>query len=756
MHKSGPGSLTALLLLFGNAPSPAADAPPAQAEQVRIDLIRLPFERFAGEISGRDFFFRLPEHIVARAGSELDVLVRFSPQFAPLVLGMAASVNGRELSREGMDAAAPAGTNELALRLRAVVPAELLGAGWNRVSLLWLPRQTGVANRALLKSTSWVIWKLESQVTVAYERLPLFPELLRFPETLAEEKLLHPGMAGPEAAPTVEVLLPGERRDVHLRAAAVLGARLGQVGYLSDQDCRVGRIENEARLATGRNVVLVGRADELGDVSSFTNIAGKVAALRPGQGLLAETIAGNYPAQRRLLLVTGGDDAGVEKAILTLGDAGALASAPPNPAAIETEPKLSLATEAAARPSGEFLKLKSSGWNLRSLRGYYGEESFSGWRLPPGFDLSSGGLNLLFSHSPSLTNSLLEVLVNGERVGSVSLLPENASPAEAKIPLPKGLAGRDPMLLTFRASLEPAGTEGEQPAGEQAWVTISGDSALETAAATAKIHGLNQIGRVLLRDCFLRRAAFLLPASASLEEAQMLFDLAMNLGRNLPSSPVLWPEACSYGSATPPSPLRLRGRAVLLLGSAGQWNSALPPGARLPVELAPNETGIVRMQGRHSRIADFEPSLMFVQLTPSPWSVEETMLVAGGWRDFATPALKQLLVQAAPAGVMFGNLCAMDANGRAAAYDTRQPSAESFAERIQRRIPAGLSVAETNLRLHDQELRGQQSARVNRLMMYACGVLLLLFVGVRLALLWDRERSRRKSMQEENPAPSTP
>jgi len=41
-------------------------------------------------------------------------------------------------------------------------------------------------------------------------------------------------------------------------------------------------------------------------------------------------------------------------------------------------------------------------------------------------------------------------------------------------------------------------------------------------------------------------------------------------------------------------------------------------------------------------------------------------------------------------------------------------------------------------------------------MMYACGVLLLLFVGVRLALLWDRERSRRKSMQEESPAPSTP
>jgi len=189
MHKSGLGLLTVLLLLFGNAPLPAADVPTAQAEQARIDLIRLPFERFSGDISGRDFFFRLPEHIVARAGSELDVVARFSPQFAPLVSGMAASVNGRELLREGMDAVVPAGTNELALRLRVAVPAELLGAGWNRVSLLWLPRQTGVANRALLKSTSWAIWKIDSQVTVAYERLPLFPELLRFPETLAEEKL---------------------------------------------------------------------------------------------------------------------------------------------------------------------------------------------------------------------------------------------------------------------------------------------------------------------------------------------------------------------------------------------------------------------------------------------------------------------------------------------------------------------------------------------------------------------------------------
>jgi hypothetical protein len=65
-------------------------------------------------------------------------------------------------------------------------------------------------------------------------------------------------------------------------------------------------------------------------------------------------------------------------------------------------------------------------------------------------------------------------------------------------------------------------------------------------------------------------------------------------------------------------------------------------------------------------------------------------------------------------------------------------------------------VADTNLRLLEEELRAQQSARFNRLMMYACGILLLLFVGVRLVLLWDRERSRRKSILEENPAPSTP
>src|SRR5258708_33873119 len=132
-----------------------------------------------------------------------------------------------------MDAVVPAGTNELALRLRVAVPAELLGAGWNRVSARWLPPQTSAANRALLKSNSWAIWKIDSQVTVAYERLPLFPELLRFPETLAEEKLLHPGAAGPKASPTVEVLLPGQRRDVHLRAAAVLVARLGLVGHLA-------------------------------------------------------------------------------------------------------------------------------------------------------------------------------------------------------------------------------------------------------------------------------------------------------------------------------------------------------------------------------------------------------------------------------------------------------------------------------------------------------------------------------------------
>jgi Bacterial cellulose synthase subunit len=616
-------------------------APGRVTSVVNCNLIGVPFERFPGETTSKDFFIQLPEHIRIQPGSELNLMLQHSPRFE--ASGIMLAVNGRRILTTNFDLAIRSGATNIVLPLRATVPPESLAAGWNRISLEWsLPQ---AASREVLRSAAWSIWRFDSHLKVVYQRVPLFTELARFPASLAEEKLLRPEDSASDASSAVmAILVPPQRRDVHLRSAAIFGARLGQLGYLSDGDCLVGLVADQPRHASERNGIVVGRWDEVSALSMATNLAADVTALREGDGLIAEFILGNDPDQRRWMFATGRDDAGVEKAVLTLGSVHALASIPPSPALVHTEPELS-----------EKLEAQKNGPRRIALRGI-----------------------------------------------------------------------------------------------------LSGDSTLETAPAPVRITGLHQVHQFLVRDSFLRKAAFLVPRNLSLQELQSLLNLSLELGRQLPSSPVLWPEACGYSNDAPATSKRLQGRSVLLLAPVPQWNAALPARTRLAIGPPDGDADIIRIQGRRYKFSSFEPSLIFMQMLASPWSSEETLVTVGGWKDFASPTVKRMVMEAAPGGRLYGNLAAMDATGRTVTYDTRRPSVESFAERIQRRMPVGLGREETERKLRQEEKRARESALWNDLVFYFVGALLLFFVALRLLLLWERERSRKKSTRGDKQVGSTP
>jgi len=589
-------------------------APAARLERVRCNLTPEAVAKFSGD-SG-DFFILLPEHVSLRAGAELNLMFHPSTELWPALAAIDVSVNDRKLPArvEGKD---KLNTNA-AIQLRAELPEGSLHAGWNKVSL-----QLRRADPELRKPCDWYVRGSESYLEISFERMPLFSELARFPRSMMEEKLLHPG--SPSA--TVAILLPLQNRDVHLRACAILGARFGQLGYLSDGDCRLGALEHWEKESAARNGVVVARVDELMEWPILKSFSANVAGLNPGQGMLIEVILGKLPAQRRWIFAIGADDAGLEKAILTLGSAPAMASLPPSPVTIEAEPVL-----------------------------------------------------------PSIVES-------GSHSNSVQ---------------------------------------------------------------AAKIRDLQQLNQLMVRDCLLRKAAFLLPAGSSIEEMQTLLNLASHLGKQTPGSPVLWPEACSYSATAAPIASRLQERSVLLLGAVNQWKNAFPSNSRLPIEMPPGQSNVVRMNGRTYKLAGFEPSLALIQLLPSPWSGDETVVAAGGWHNFSTPTLERMLTEAAASGKLFGNLAAMDAAGRIAAYDTRKISPECFAERVHRQIPLGLSVEETSRRLSADEVRSRRTARLNNLILYFAAGLLLFLVLCRIALHWDQERRRKKSLREENQAGSTP
>ena len=531
-----------------------------------------------------------------------------------------------------------------------------------------------------------------------------------------------------------------------------MGARLGQLGYLGEHHCRLQALEFWKTETDQRAGIIIGRRDQLGGVELPTGVAAALASLGPEQGLMAEFFLGFLTNQHRVLLVSGADDAGLTKAALTLGSAPALTEVLANPAVIEQPPEISAGLEAEAGPTSANLRLADGApVQLRGL--YRSEQSLSNWRLPPGFQLGPGSaLHLQVTESPLLVKdrSWLEVLVNDASVATLPLGAQIASSGSVKVPLPRGLDCRDPMNLTFRATLNLGAVDCAGREEENAWVKISGDSTIETVLEAASFERLSQLQQFLLTDRFGRQAAYVVPASPSLEQVRALFALWLELGRNLPSSPVLWPEVVTYERGHPPAATRLKSRSVLLLGSVAQWPAALPPGGQATaVVMTSPDSGIVEIQGRHHEVAAFEPTLVFAQWLRSPWSEGGTLVVAGGWKDYATPALKRLLLDRASVGQLHGDLVALDALGRGATYDLHRVSSESLAERIQRRVPSGLSVGASAGQVAHEDARWREAGRWNRILFFAFGLLLLSLVLSRLWLMWEQGRFRKRLLADE-------
>jgi hypothetical protein len=168
--------------------------------------------------------------------------------------------------------------------------------------------------------------------------------------------------------------------------------------------------------------------------------------------------------------------------------------------------------------------------------------------------------------------------------------------------------------------------------------------------------------------------------------------------------------------------------------------------------MASPDSDVASMQGRDVKIAAFDPTLAFAQMLPSPWSDKDTLVIAGGWRDYAIPAMPRLLRDSASRDRLQGNLAAIDALGRVAPYDLRAAGMESFAERVLHTIPPGLTAEESQHHVSAQEAQSTTAQRWNRITFYLCGSLLFMLVLGRLGFMWEQVRVRQKSLVEEKAA----
>jgi hypothetical protein len=492
-------------------------------------------------------------------------------------------------------------------------------------------------------------------------------------------------------------------------------------------------------------VVVATRAEYTG-LPIPSDFAPVLAGLAPGQGFIGESVRGEGRDARRWLIVSGADEAGLEKALLTLGSGPALESAPPNPSVLDSVPPLSEETENLTRPGPGEVTFRRLGSGVVSMRGLYeSEASVSGWRLPPGYQLGSDSrVTLHVDHSRSLRpeGTWLDVLVNGEAIGRWKPGGETGRLNAVTFDLPAGLKGRDPMVLGFRAHLDVGPVSCEDEVEELAWLNLGGHSTLEFSAVPVAAGGLGAIEEALLRDAFMRKAAILLPWEPSLRDIRLLFDLSLHLGARLPSSPVLWPEALRFSSVNLPVGHRVEGRSVMVLGPVRVWEDAVSGRVPVLVDGTSENPEAVRIQGRRHRLDEFEPTVALVNMRPSPWSPGAEMILAGGWRDLGGESLRRWLFEPEVRSRIHGDLAAVDIEGRVALYDLGEFNEESFAERLKRMIPAGLSAAETRHFLAQEEARMEDSRKTNWMLALAFGSLLILLLGLRVWFMWRRVRLR--------------
>src|SRR2546430_1301514 len=283
----------ALCVLSGGSPLCAAD-------RVDLPLFEAAIDAISAQERPRELLFRLPENIAFEPGSELRLSLRSTGNLSPDQFSVSLSFNDEPLAtrRPTVQAARP---SEI-IHLISAVPEQLILASWNRLTVTVVP-PAGITRDALRASTL-LLRRSECVLSLSYSRLPLFPEFARFPAGFIEEKLLHPDPI--PSGPLLTIALPPLLRDVHLRACAILGARLGQLGYFADTDYTIVHTNLNSWNAPNRNWIVIGRWDEISAFAPATNCAAS-RPLRFGEGVLAECITGTGAAAHRGLLITGAD-----------------------------------------------------------------------------------------------------------------------------------------------------------------------------------------------------------------------------------------------------------------------------------------------------------------------------------------------------------------------------------------------------------------------------------------------------------------
>jgi hypothetical protein len=319
--------LTALFAAgWGILPVQGASQGQTTARQFfEVPLFEGSHSRIEGVLSNKEYSFRLPEHVRLEPGSEIKLAWRGSPLLLPDVSTMSIQLNERDLTGIRLGTKNETSESQEEGHLAIPLASEPLQPGWNRIVVKCLLQTTQSPCRDVDNPASWVKLGSGSVVRVAFSPTTLFPELQRFPQSLAKPALMrlaefrHAASTQREE-PVVSLLIPPAAGEAELRTLLISAARIGQTVYLDPDAVQVKDIAAFPTESIARNGILIGLRSNLSKAPLPPEVEKAISSLGENEGMLAEIITGPAGSQRRWIIVCGADSQGLEKAARNIGE----------------------------------------------------------------------------------------------------------------------------------------------------------------------------------------------------------------------------------------------------------------------------------------------------------------------------------------------------------------------------------------------------------------------------------------------------
>ncbi|MFT5434586.1 MAG: hypothetical protein ACI9OJ_005300, partial [Myxococcota bacterium] len=533
------------------APEPGtADAGTAEAD---ASLLGIPFagtesETHRGVLVHVDYWIPIPEQWDLKENTRLEIHYSHSPVLISRLSSITGAIN---------DNAVGSALLKLKDAARGVavwnVPAEYLKPGeTNKITLTAKMRSDLELCEDVHSPALWLTVHGDSKLGLRYREKPVTPDLSRFPGSYLRPDLFWADDAAEGTHATL--LVPKNPSPEILNAVAVIGARMGVSTRFPRGAIRVLQVEkNDAALHEAirdQNLIVVGPPqftqafiDKTADPTR--SVPEALTAGGDGAGHILEWRNPLNPG-RRLLVVTGSDDAALSKAVTALSMPHLSKQWEPTRvgdevttiyyASLLEKPEVSAAV-ANQEKDLYAISLADIGVSDLTFRGKFSHTTNVSFPNPfIGRTKNPVWMRFYISHSELLVpaTSSLMIRINGEPVRSIRLTPRTARWLEADVLVPQRFLGERTLNTSLEFFLDIGDPDCHYNYPEMAWATVFNTSFVGYPLGEGSTESLRSYPWAVGKEAHLNGLTFVVGDEATDTDLSAVANIAAYLGRELP------------------------------------------------------------------------------------------------------------------------------------------------------------------------------------------------------------------------------